>query len=700
MNTIVPWLVWILPMVGALVVVPVSRINRKGGNVVAAAFPLLAAILASMMIPDVLDGQTYDLQVQWIPSLGIKAGMLVDPLSVLMSNVVAWVSFLIVVYSIGYMHGEKTLTRYWFFINYFIGNMLLLVLSDNLLQLMFGWEGVGLCSYGLIGYWYTDEPDKWVGSEGHRTWGIPMTYPPSHSGLKAFIMTRIGDIGLLVAIFIIYSAAGTLNLAELSRNTSWAGDLAKTGFLLPTALLMLWGPIGKSAQLPLHEWLPDAMAGPTPVSALIHAATMVKAGVYLVARAGPIFFAAIIAYGQPFTFFEIVGWIGAISALAAAAQAIVAKELKKTLAYSTASQIGYMMLAIGVGGMSMQFAAGYTAGLFHLMNHAIFKAAAFMAAGAVIHSCKTRFMNEMGGIRSNMKLTFVTMLICVLALSGVPPFSGFWSKDAILAVTWESGQLWLYILAAITATLTFVYSLKIIGWVFLGPKSAHIKELEHEGIVIHEARPIMYIPYLLLAASSIVIGLAGPLFEEALTRFLSRGLTHVGNVPERIPTESLLQYLSPEVAATLTTALVLAVGGVIGYGLYISRKIDASKMLENPLLRSGYNFLWNRLYVNPAYYIVFVNGTIALSHSLGKWVESRFFDRISGGVSGLSVGISSGGDRFDLRVVDGAVNGIAATGRRFSRAISNLQTGVVQQYLLIFAFGVFLIVIALVFLGK
>ena len=699
MNTIVPWLVWILPMVGSLLVVPASRISRRVGNAVAVAFPLLAAISASMMIPDVLKGETHDLQVQWIPSLGIKAGMLVDPLSVLMSNVVAWVSLLIVVYSIGYMQSESTLTRYWFFINYFIGNMLLLVLSDNLLQLMFGWEGVGLCSYALIGYWYTDESDKWVGSEGHRTWGIPMTYPPSHAGLKAFIMTRIGDIGLLAAIFIIYATAGTLNLVELSHNISWAGDLARTGFLLPTALLVFWGPIGKSAQVPLHEWLPDAMAGPTPVSALIHAATMVKAGVYLVARTGPIFFNAIIMYGQPFTFFEIVGWIGAITALAAAAQAIVAKELKKTLAYSTASQIGYMMLAIGVGGMGLQLAAGYTAGLFHLMNHAIFKAAAFMAAGAVIHSCETRFMNEMGGIRSNMKLTFAAMLVSVLSLSGIPPFSGFWSKDAILAATWEAGQSWLYLIAAVTAALTFIYSLKIIGLVFLGPKSAHLKELEEEGVVIHEVRPIMYIPYLLLAASTIAIGVAGPLVEQALAGFLSRGIAPAGIAPEGAPAAGL-QYLSPDVAVALTTALVLVSGGAIGYGLYISKKIDASKILENPLLRSGYNFLWNRLYVNPAYYVVFVNGALALSSSLSRWVESGFFDRISGGVSELSVGLSKSGDRFDLHVVDGAVNSVATTGKRFSTAIARLQTGVAQQYLLVFAFGVFLIVIALVFLGK
>jgi NADH-quinone oxidoreductase subunit L len=699
MNTMVPWLVWILPMVGSLLVIPISRINRKAGDSVAALFPLLAAILATAMIPDVLGGETYDLQVQWIPSLGVKAGVLVDPLSVLMSNVVAWVSFLIVVYSIGYMRSETTLTRYWFFINYFIGNMLLLVLSDNLLQLMFGWEGVGLCSYALIGYWYTDEPDKWVGSEGHKTWGVPMAYPPSHAGLKAFVMTRIGDIGLLIAIFIIYTTAGTMNLVELSRNIGWAGDLARTGFLLPTALLMLWGPIGKSAQMPLHEWLPDAMAGPTTVSALIHAATMVKAGVYLVARMGPIFYNAIVTYGQPFTFFEIVAWVGAITAISAAAQAIVAKELKKTLAYSTASQIGYMMLAIGVGGVGLQFAAGYAAALFHLMNHAIFKAAAFMAAGAVIHACETRFMDEMGGLRLSMKVTFATMLISLLALSGVPPFSGFWSKDAILAVTWESGQYWLYLIAATAALLTFIYSLKILGLVFLGPKSTHMARLEQEGTKVHEAQPIMYIPYVALAVSTILIGIGGPLIQQDLASFLAYPLELSGGSAEKAlvagPT-----YLSPEIASVITTTLILVFGGVIGYDIYLSKNIDASRLTRNHFVKAIYEFLWNRLYVNPAYYKIFAGGTLTFSASLRLRIESGFFDRISGAASGLSVGFSMASDWFDVEIVDDSMNDVASTGERFSRALGKLQTGVAQHYLLVFALGILLIVLALLFLGR
>ena len=218
-------------------------------------------------------------------------------------------------------------------------------------------------------------------------------------------------------------------------------------------------------------------------------------------------------------------------------------------------------------------------------------------------------------------MTNAAMLVSILALSGVLPFSGFWSKDAILATTWEAGQFWLHLIAAVTAALTFIYSLKIIGWVFLGPKSGHLKELEQKGVVIHEARPIMYIPYLLLAISTIVIGPAVPLNEQALAGFLSRGIATVGVGPERTPAAGL-QYLLPEIAVALTTALVLISGGTIGYSLYVSRKIDASKILQNSQLRAGYSFPWNRLYMNPAYYVGFVNGALALSNSLSRRVES------------------------------------------------------------------------------
>lgn len=346
---------------------------------------LLAALMATSMIQDVLlSPEGLDWQINWIPTLNLKLGVLMDPLSVFMANVVAWISLLITIYSLNYMRGDPGLTRYWFFMNLFVGNMLLLVMSDNLLLLFFGWEGVGLASYALIGHWYRDEARHWVGTPGHETWRVPMTYPPSHCGMKAFLMTRVGDVFLLAATLMVFAYTGTFNFRDLSHNIAWMGDLAKAGLLIPTAILFLGGPIGKSAQFPLLEWLPDAMAGPTSVSALIHAATMVKAGVYLVMRLAPIFYLGLHDYGELVVFFQIVAWAGAFTAFMAATQALVAKEVKKVLAYSTASQIGYMMLALGIAGFTSEFRDGYTAGLFHLLNHAIFKAALFLSAGSLL----------------------------------------------------------------------------------------------------------------------------------------------------------------------------------------------------------------------------------------------------------------------------------------------------------------------------
>ena len=316
--------------------------------------------------------------------------------------------------------------------------------------------------------------------------------------MKALIVTRVGDIGLLIAIFMIYTYSGTLNFVELSKNVSWALPLSHLGLLVPVALLFFWGPIGKSAQFPLHEWLPDAMAGPTSVSALIHAATMVTAGVYLAGRAGPMFYSIFLQYGQSTYFFELVAWIGGFTTFMAATQAVVSKELKKLLAYSTISQIGYMMLGIGAGGMASQFVVGLSAGIFHLMTHAVFKAAAFLAAGAILHSVQSRFMGDMGGLRHSMKITFASMVVALLALSGVPPLSGFWSKDAVIAVTVLTGQVPLMLLAWATVALTFLYSLKLISLVFCGKESEHIKRMTEEGHHVHEAPRVMWIPYVIL----------------------------------------------------------------------------------------------------------------------------------------------------------------------------------------------------------
>ena len=689
------WLTWIFPFIGALLTPLLAKVNPKVRDYGAVAFSFLAALSAGLLIPLALSEPPQDLQVNWIPSLNIKAGILLDPLTIIMVNVVSWISFLIMVYSLAYMHGDEGLTRYWFFMNFFIGNMLLLVMSDNLLQLFFGWEGVGLCSYALIGHWYKDPIDKWVGTLDHKSLNVPMAYSPSHAGMKALVVTRIGDIGLLIAIFMIYAYSGTLNFVDLSKDVSWAIPLGRMGLLIPLALLFFWGPIGKSAQFPLHEWLPDAMAGPTSVSALIHAATMVTAGVYLAARAGPMFFNIVIEFGRPTYFFEIIAWVGAFTTFVAASQAVVSKELKKMLAYSTVSQIGYMMLGIGAGGLASEFVTGMAAGIFHLMTHAFFKATAFLAAGAILHAVESRFMDDMGGLRNSMKITFVSMLIAMLALSGVPPLSGFWSKDAVIAATVLTGQLPLLLFAWGTVGLTVLYSLKALGLIFFGPRSEHVRKLEEEGHPVHEAPRLMWVPYLILAIATIVIGLAGPYVESYFTHALALTTTPVAEAGASLSSTAEEQAT---LIATSGSLIMLAVGGFFGYTIYISRRLKPTSLIgEKGFARSIYNFLWNRWYINPAYYRVFVYGTIATAGAVKRWIELGFFDRISGAVAQLSVDVSRGGQGIDLGVIDATINGIASIGRSFSSALRRIQTGVPQEYVMVFALGLFALVVGVLF---
>ena len=689
------WLTWIFPFIGALLTPLLAKVNPKVRDYGAVAFSFLAALSAGLLIPLALSEPPQDLQVDWIPSLNIKAGILLDPLTIIMVNVVSWISFLIMVYSLAYMHGDEGLTRYWFFMNFFIGNMLLLVMSDNLLQLFFGWEGVGLCSYALIGHWYKDPVDKWVGTLDQKSLNVPMAYSPSHAGMKALVVTRIGDIGLLIAIFMIYAYSGTLNFVDLSKDVSWAIPLGRMGLLIPLALLFFWGPIGKSAQFPLHEWLPDAMAGPTSVSALIHAATMVTAGVYLAARAGPMFFNIVIEFGRPTYFFEIIAWVGAFTTFVAASQAVVSKELKKMLAYSTVSQIGYMMLGIGAGGLASEFVTGMAAGIFHLMTHAFFKATAFLAAGAILHAVESRFMDDMGGLRNSMKITFVSMLIAMLALSGVPPLSGFWSKDAVIAATVLTGQLPLLLFAWGTVGLTVLYSLKALGLIFFGSRSEHVRKLEEEGHPVHEAPRLMWVPYLILAIATIVIGLAGPYVESYFTHALALTTTPVAEAGASLSSTAEEQAT---LIATSGSLIMLAVGGFFGYMIYISRRLKPTSLIgEKGFARSIYNFLWNRWYINPAYYRVFVYGTIAAAGAVKRWIELGFFDRISGAVAQLSVDVSRGGQGIDLGVIDATINGIASIGRSFSSALRRIQTGVPQEYVMVFALGLFALVVGVLF---
>ena len=428
---LIPNLIWIVPIAGGALSVLAAGAGGRARNAVAVVTSLIAALLSTSLLllsdytPYSLTGKILDIRTIagqpaiWVPGLKppLTAGVLVDPLTAVLSTAISWISFLIIVYSLGYMKGEKNLTRYYFLMNFFIGNMLLIVMSDNFLQLFLGWEGVGYADYALIGFWSGDELEHWVGTIGEKTWNVPEAYSPTHAGMKAFIMTRAGDIAFLIGILIIFAYARTFNFVDLynvlSSPTNWAKSLETAGLFIPSAILIFGGAIGKSAQFPLHEWLPDAMAGPTSVSALIHAATMVNAGVILIGTIGPLYFAAASGLSLVYPFFLTIAVIGGFTAFLAASQAMVLDELKKVLAYSTVSQIGYMMLGLGVAGLSTQgnFVFGYTGAFFHLISQALFKAGLFMCAGWLIHVAESRFMKDMGGLRGNMRITFISMLI-------------------------------------------------------------------------------------------------------------------------------------------------------------------------------------------------------------------------------------------------------------------------------------------------
>src|ERR1044072_1807904 len=607
------WLVWILPFAGGAIIPAVAKWGNRLRDYTAVGFALASAISAATLIPLALSGSEIHSQIPWIPVVNVKSGVLADPLSVVMTNLVAWISFLIFVYSTSYMHGDRNLTRYWFFMLFFIGSMQLIVLSDNLLMMFFGWEGVGLASYALIGFWHADRKKDYVGTEGHFAGGIVMWASPTHAGMKAFLMTRAGDTMMLAGMFLIFIFSGTFGFKELAQNQEWSVHMAHQNLLVPAAVLLFGGAIGKSAQFPLNEWLFEAMTGPTPVSALIHAATMVKAGVFLVARICPLFF-ALAAFGVS-QFFEVVAWVGAITAFLLATQALVNPEIKKVLAYSTGSQIGYMMLGLGIAGLSVHFVDGYAAGFYHLMSHAMFKASLFMGAGAVLHTVGSRFMTDMGGLRKYMKKTYIFMLLASLSLAGAPLVTmGFWSKDAIFAAILESGyaKAWpLFAIATVVAVMTAFYSFRMIGMTFFGKKSEYLEEMEHAGHHMHEVGRNMWIPFAILAVATIAIGLVGFIFEADLTNLLggylaqSFGIGKEGVLPHEAQagggnTSTTFLGLNP-IAATASFG-AFAIGSILGYVFYIARKPSPTIISKNIATRAIWKFLYNRWYLNSALY--------------------------------------------------------------------------------------------------
>jgi len=669
------WLVWILPFVGASLIPAIAKAGKRVRDYAAVGFALASAISAVTLLPLGIHGGQIHSQINWIPMLNIHAGTLADSLSILMANIVAWISLLIFIYSIGYMHGDRNLTRYWFFMLFFIGSMQLIVLSDNLLMVFFGWEGVGLASFALISFWYQDKKKDFVGTPGHYAGGIQMWASPTHAGLKAFLMTKAGDIMMLSGMFLIFGYAGTFGFTELLQDQSWATEMANNNLLVPAAVLIFGGAIGKSAQFPLNEWLLEAMTGPTPVSALIHAATMVKAGVFLVARIGPLFFA--VSALNSSQFFEVIAWVGAITAFLLATQALVNPEIKKVLAYSTGSQIGLMMMALGVAGLSSSFVDGYTAGFFHLMSHAMFKASLFMGAGAVLHAVGSRFMTDMGGLRSKMKKTFLFMMMAGLSLAAAPFItSGFWSKDAIIASVLESGYQYSWVLFTIAIMVSFMtafYTFRMLGMTFFGNKSKFIQENESTHNV-HEVKAVMWVPFAILAIASIAVGLIGFAFEHQLHEMFSLYLENsfgIHTAHDVLPQASSgfgpFEGLNP-IAVTASVG-AFALGAILGGLVYMKKVISPEIVSKSVVSRAIWKFFYNRWYLNTALYWGAVIGPLAIFRIVWRYFESTIIDGINPGLQGSMT--------------------------YFSKVVKAGQTGIAQTYLFVFAAGMMIIIMLL-----
>lgn len=535
-------------------------------------------------------------------------GLLVDELTALMLVVVALVSFMVHLYSISYMHGEKRLSWYFAVLSLFTAAMLSLVIADNYLQLYISWELAGLCSYLLIGFWFEKKS-------------------ASDAAKKAFIVARLGDVGLGLGIILTYISTGSFIFSEVFQQ---AEGLSMT-LVTAITLLLFCGAAGKSAQFPLHVWLPDAMEGPTPVNALIHAATMVAAGVYLVARNFPLFELSPFSTGT-------VAWIGAITALMAATIAIAMTDIKRVLAYSIISQLGYMMVALGAG--------GYLAGIFHLMTHAFFKALLFLGLGSVIHAAHAQDITEMGGLYKRMKVTSITFILGALSISGFPLFSGFWSKNEILLDVYNYNFV-IFIILTFTAVLTAFYMFRLVFLIFFGRKG---DKAEHA----HESPPAMTIPLILLAILAVLVGFIGSPFLPEAYRFSTLF------APESFGVHQV-EVNYPVMGGSLAAGLA---GILLAYLIY-QRNLKPQDWLAR-YLGPYYRVLLHKYYFDEIYLFLVVRPVLRLSDFIG---------------------------RFDLAVIDRVVNWVGDTMLDNSSRFRLSQTGYTLNYILFFFAAVALLVL-------
>ncbi len=586
------------------------------------------AVVASWLISlatllSVINGHTYNVDLfEWINSGGFRAtvGFLVDPLTCVMLIVVTTVSSLVHIYSIGYMHGEEGYYRFFAYLSLFTFSMLMLVMANNFLQLYFGWEAVGLCSYFLIGYYYEKKS-------------------ASDAGKKAFIVNRFGDFGFGLGIMLLFLSVGTIHYAPafigVKNLVGHTINIFGTDYDLITviALLLFCGAIGKSAQIPLHVWLPDAMEGPTPVSALIHAATMVTAGVFMIARCNPIF-------GLSEKALMVVAITGAVTSLFAATIALVQNDIKRVIAYSTISQLGYMFVACGVG--------AYAAGIFHLYTHAFFKALLFLGAGSVMHAMGGVLdIQKMGGLRKYMPWTYWTFLLASLSISGVPGFAGFFSKDEILWQAYNGGAVgkFVWVLGTITALITAFYSFRIFFLTFHG-KFRGTHEQEHH---LHESPKNMTIPLAILAVGAVAAGWIGisPLLGGEHADKFAAFLAPVLGEPEAHGTHA-------EEMMVMFISIMCGVIGIFGaYYVYLRDTSIPERVLAN--FRGVHRVLWNKYYVDEFYDLTVIRPTM--------WVAENVIVRVTDG-----------------RIIEGIVNGVPRGIGALSGVLRKAQTGVLHHY--------------------
>ena len=583
-----------------------------------------SAIVAIGVFLEVLGGkqQTVVQLYRWIGvgDFQVNVAALIDPLSSTMLLVVTVVSFLIFVYSNGYMAEDRGLWRFFTWMSLFVFAMHILVMADNYLLMFVGWEGVGLCSYLLIGFWF-ERPE------------------PYYAAKKAFVMNRIGDWGYTIGIITIFLVFGSMNFLDVFKRVEESAPAQSALTLI--CLALFFGATGKSAQLPLYSWLPDAMEGPTPVSALIHAATMVTSGVYLVARSTPLFAAA----GSSL---EVVGVVGAITAIFAATIALVQFDIKRVMAYSTVSQLGYMFLALGVGAP--------VAAIFHLATHAFFKALLFLGSGSVIHGLGgEQDMRRMGALRRKMPVTFWTMLIAGGALAALPPLAGFWSKDEIVGAAFTNGHVLLYAIGIVTAVLTAFYVTRALWMTFYGePRDRHL--YDHA----HESPRVMILPLAALALGSVVLGIAigFPPEQGFIHRFLGPAVEVPGAV-EHVP----------ELATILVLALVSVAAGVIGIAVaisvYVRHRPDATAIAR--AAGPYYRILVNKYYVDELYDHRIVEAARAFAGA--SWA-------------------------FDIHIIDGLANRIGWLLSLSGTGARRLQTGIVGNYALTIVAGLLLVLVA------